>query len=195
MSQWYLDKYGEKSGERKDTYNMVFDLLPKNPLIVETGCVRMEEDYGAGYSTVIFGDYVTTHGGKLVTIELSGENLAMCKKLTKLFASNIEYIHMDSVAALHNWGITHPGVMIDLLYLDSWDYPVGEDGGDPFPCQEHQRKELAQAWKHLKQGALILLDDNTIGDGGKTRITKELLRIKGAECLSDGGQQALFKKV
>lgn len=193
--KWYQEKYAKKSLDRAPTYDMVFDLLPKNPLIVETGCVRQEEDYGAGYSTVIFGDYVTTHGGKLITIELSGENLATCKKLTQPYANSIEYIHMDSVMALKEWGHTHPGIMIDLLYLDSWDYPDGDDKADPFPCQNHQRKELAQAWKYLKPGALILLDDNLIGDGGKTRLTKELLRIKGAECLSDGGQQCLYRKI
>lgn len=190
--QWYLDKYGDKSADRKDTFNMVFDMIAPSPIIVETGCVRMEEDYGAGYSTVIFADYVATHGGKLITVDLSVDNIQTAKKLTKKWSKYIEYVQGDSVEFLKNFGATHPNQFIDLLYLDSFDYP--EAGGDPFPCQNHQRKELAQVWKYVKQGGLILLDDNLIGEGGKTRITKEVLAHKGAKCLSDGGQQALYRK-
>ena len=49
--------------------------------------------------------------------------------------------------------------------------------------------------KNLQSGSIVLLDDNGVGDGGKTKLTKE-------EMLKDGGfefiteyQQSLWQKI
>jgi predicted O-methyltransferase YrrM len=85
-----------------------------SPVIVETGTIRNEAGPEDGWSTLIFGWFCHTHGGRLYTIDFDAECIAISKRVTTAYADCIEYIHGrgdDSIAALD--------VTIDLLYLDS----------------------------------------------------------------------------
>lgn len=186
INSWFDQKYRVKSDGRYPTFKLALNLFlqTKGKNIVETGTTRMVEDYGAGYSTVLFGDFLAKYGGHIWTVDISQPNIDTCKIVTEPFKSVITYVTDDSHTFLANFTQS-----IDLLYLDSYDYPL--DGTDPGPCQQHQLKEfkLAQPW--LTDQAIILLDDNNFDNGGKTKLTKDYLLREGYTCLLDL-QQSIF---
>lgn len=218
MVENWIEQYRALDG-RFETMKKALQIVHevKDPYIVETGTTRMKDDWGAGMSTLIFGSYCKTFGGHVVTIDIDKDNIEMCKQVTSEFAPFIEYIVSDSLVCLP--AIEHS---IDLLYLDSFDYPYGEllnlYGGkedihaaikmvDSFteefivqnhgeiiePAQKHQVKELELALPRLKDTSIILLDDNQLPGGGKTRLTKLYLKDHGwKEVL--GGQQSLWQR-
>ena len=89
-------------------------------VIVETGCQRVPNDWGAGNSTTVFGDFLTKYQGHLYTVDNNALNLRVAKESTQQF-DNITYTLDNSVTYLTNFDKP-----IDLLYLDSFDYPYGE---------------------------------------------------------------------
>jgi hypothetical protein len=155
--------------------------------IVETGCQRLVEDWGAGCSTRIVALFLKEIGhGKLHSVDHSLEHIGVAHRVVEADNSSdyVEFHHDDSVHFL-----TRFNQMIDLLYLDSFDYsdaPLRTRG-----CQEHQLKEITAAFEKLSDTAIVLLDDNDLPHGGKTRLTKEFLRQHGWTCLLDW-QQSLW---
>lgn len=187
---------------------MALDIFDKNKgkIILETGTTRMVDDWGAGYSTVVFAD--THPEATVITVDNNENAIKICKEITKDF-NNIEHALSDSIDFLNSYEGD-----IDLLYLDSYDYPLGElmniyggeidiqnsldilhamteeeiiakHGDIIAPSQEHQLKEFKTVEKKLKKGTPILLDDSSIPGGGKTRLTKIYLKEIGAKCLLD----------
>jgi hypothetical protein len=188
--------------------------------IVETGTTRFPNDWGAGMSTLLFGHYCHKYGGKVTTVDIEQGAIDVCRQVTEKFASAIDYVLSDSIVFLNNY----KGPKIDLLYLDSYDYPFGvllnDFGGSehlveaeykmlrtPFediwtkygdvilPCQEFQLSEFKLAEKHLSEHAVVLLDDNELPGGGKTRLTKEYLITKPEWKLVLDLQQSLWVKI
>ena len=187
------------------------------PEIVETGCQHNAEEWGAGCSTTVLADFIAQGFGELYTVDTSADHLARCKAITERF-NHIVYVCDDSVQFLKDWsaathapGFAPPGAFrsgpIDLLYLDSFDYPYGTlleaYGGksdiesarkivegmsdeaivDRFgsviaPCQEHCLAEIQAAAPSLTPGAVVLIDDVLPG-GGKPRLAKEWMRSQG----------------
>lgn len=167
--------------------------------IVETGCQRLEDDWGAGCSTEVFSEFICHYGiGKMYSIDNNQENINFAAELTNPEVT--EFICEDSVIALQKF--RYP--MIDLLYLDSYDYPYEElldefgrqddldlaierihNVSDDYivqhfidiikPSQEHQVKELEAAEDKLHENSIILLDDYDLPGGGKCRLSHEWL--------------------
>ena len=101
-------------GLREIGFSRMFDYLDtiKDPVIVETGTVRKENNYeGDGCSTVLFDNYVGIMGGKLITVDID----PMACKTAERLTTNAEVIESDSVEFLS----TLTG-KVDLLYLDSF---------------------------------------------------------------------------
>lgn len=186
-NSWFDHLFKTKSGDRYTTFRIALNLMYQRliPFIVETGTIRQIEDYGAGYSTFIFGEYVKRYGGKIMTIDISQANMSVCKQVTLEYKDSIEYVVEDSLTALAR--ITKP---IDLLYLDSLDTPLT---GDATEAQEHNLKELKIAEHLLHDKSVVLLDDNNFENGGKTKLTKEYLMQKGWRNLFNS-QQSLWIK-
>ena len=159
--------------------NLLYQLPTHN--IVETGCVRFPNDFGGGNSTYIYGAFVSKYGGRLTTIDISPRNIYVCKISTLEFKKNITYITEDSITAIPK--LKKP---IDLLYLDSLDVP--EDGSDATPGQEHNLIEFKLAEPLLHKGSIILIDDNDMENGGKTRLTKQYLADQGYTLILDLAQ-------
>ena len=165
----------------------------ENPLIIETGCQRMADDLGAGMSTSIFGEYLKRYGGRLFTVDISQHNLDICKGCTIDFADYIKYVCQDSISFLR-----HNEEKADLLYLDSLDYPIGDEAGDiqkQVAAQVHCLKEFKAAVKGgtVTNSTIILIDDNQLPGGGKPRLLKQHLQDEGYLCLLDL-QQSLWVK-
>lgn len=211
VSSWFDIKYSKLGHRRHPTIKAALNLLLQNngTNIVETGCCRFPEDWGAGLSTVMFGDFCKHYDKKLYTVDLSAENINTCKNLTKEYSDNISYHVNDSVDFLTSFDQT-----IDFLYLDSYDYPYGEllelyggktnidkaieilgsmsdeeivdkHGAIIAGSQEHCLKELLAALPHMHDKTPILIDDCALPGGGKGRTAKDWLLANRYVCILD----------
>jgi hypothetical protein len=198
---WMYSKYYYcGSNSRYWTFQIALNLLAQkkdSPVIIETGCQRLPDDLGAGMSSSIFGEYCSRYGGILYSIDLITQHLEVCKECTKQFSHCIEYVNSDSVA----WLRSPNGIVADLLYLDSLDYPISADGTrslDPdgeFAAQAHCLNEFIAALDSGKVNSktIVLLDDNQLPGGGKPKLLKDFLLKKKWTCLLDF-QQSLWVK-
>lgn len=184
-NSWFDELFRVRSSKRYPTFRVALNLLYQLPThrIVETGTIRKAKDYGAGYSTYIFGQFVKRYGGTITTIDLNPGNMRVCKRVTAEFAHWIEYIVDDS---LHVLPLLHEP--IDLLYLDSLDTPIR---GDASEAQLHNLKEFKSAEALLHEKSIVLIDDNNFANGGKSRMTKQYLQEKGWRVLLNM-QQSLW---
>ena len=180
-NNWFREKYTDKSRDRLVTFKIALNwfLQHGGKNIVETGTTKAFDDWGAGMSTILFGDFCKHYGGHIWTIDKSEDAINMSKKVTVAFADYITYVQQDSVEALKSIR-----GKIDLLYLDSLDYPIQQEFPIPL-CQEHQLAEIQAAYKRLSKRAVVLLDDNNFPGGGKTALSKRWLAEKGWVCLLD----------
>lgn len=218
---WFDKKYAQPGYRRHATMKSALNLFVQNngSIIVETGCCRLPDDWGAGLSTVMFGEFCKTYSKKLYTVDLSSENMAICKNLTKEYADVISYHVSDSVEFLNNFDNK-----IDLLYLDSYDYPYGElleiyggkvdidraikildsmsdeeivekHGTVIAASQDHCLKELLAALPHMHDKTPILIDDCLWPGGGKGRTAKDWLLDNSYTCILDGWQSLWIKSL
>lgn len=189
---WYQKKYyygGENL--RYHTFHAALNILfqeCESPLIVETGCQRQEGDVSAGMSTSIFGEYVKRYGGRLITVDVNGDNLRACRQITEQYADNISYVQSDSVQFLQNF-YESP----DLVYFDSYNYDVHGDVLDQRRSQEHCLAELMAIESRLLDTSLLLFDDNDFAGGGKPYMAKRHLVDRRWTCFLDF-QQTLWMK-
>lgn len=178
-------------------------------LIVETGCQREPNDWGSGASTTLFEKVLRKYdAGDLVSVDNNLEHLQRAEGFVK-HSSYTTFYEFDSVEFFTKW--SRP---INLLYLDSFDYPIremlkpygGEDNketayaaleslneqeiierhGDLLaPSQEHCLKEIQTAMPWLNEKSIILIDDNTLPGGGKGRLARQYLLDEGWLILLD----------
>jgi hypothetical protein len=189
---WFAKRYGARLGMRAATFGEALRLLCErtdaNRTIVETGCVRERNDYSAGYSTVVFAELVERYGGRVFTVDVSERNMELCRRITKRYARHITYDVSDSIAYLQAWRTRRDGLPIDLLYLDSWDYPVAADDESRSASQEHCLGELDAALPSLHARSLVLIDDGDLPGGGKPLLAKRRLADLGWSPLIDAYQ-------
>jgi hypothetical protein len=114
--------------------------------------------------------------------------MELCRRITRRWAKRISYNVGDSAAYLSDWAAGRPGVPIDLLYLDSWDYPVSGDDGSRAASQRHCLAELEAALPVLQEHSLVLIDDGALPGGGKPLLAKRRLAELGWTCLVDAYQ-------
>ena len=195
---WFHKRYDEPyhgANLRYYTFLVALTLLYQrhpNPVIVETGCQRQEEDVGAGMSTSIFAEYIDRYGGKLIVVDNCEEHLNRAIGYVSKWPNNdIKFMHSDSVSWLEKFD-----GQCDLLYLDSLDYPIGEKADDTvlqMAAQCHCLNEFKVVEERLPADVLLLADDNRFPGGGKPAMLKEHLREQGYICLLDL-QQTLWVK-
>lgn len=186
-SPWFREEFGKLSG-RYSTQQIALNLLNQlssNPFILETGTLRMENDWGAGMSTLLFGRYVSQHGGKVTTVDISERNMEVCRKVTAAYLGHITYVVMDSLSYLSM--VTEK---VDLLYLDSMDCPIE---GDASEAQEHNLKEFLIAEKLLNDRAVIMIDDVGFSNGGKALKTHAYLVDHGYLLIAKEQQSVWLK--
>lgn len=190
---WWTEKYRFQIGEsvRYPSMKLALNIFhQRNGVnIVETGTTRAVEDFGgAGMATIFLGDYCKRYDRYLWTVDILPEAIKLSKSLTEEFKDNITYVVDDSLHFLKEFEYT-----IDLLYLDSYDYPVDENSEEVLASQQHQLKELEAAWDKLTHKSVIILDDNAWKGGGKCKLTKEFLIEKDWTCLWDDFQSVWMK--
>lgn len=194
----YEEKYqkGLALGGRDKTMFKALELYRQKKeqpgIIVETGTTRMKDDWGAGMSTLVFGDFCKTYNHHLFTVDIDPDALYICQDITKEFSVFISYVENDSIEFLKNFNQT-----IDLLYLDSRDCPEYDapTSTNLIKSQIHQLLELEAAWDKLSNDPIILLDDNLFENGGKTRLSKVWLMEHGFTEVMSGKQSLWVREV
>lgn len=184
---WFYEEFHQLSG-RYITQKIALTLLNQistTPFILETGTTRMENDWGAGMSTLLFGRYVSQYGGKVATVDISERNMEVCRKVTAAHANHITYVVMDSLQYLST--VTEK---VDLLYLDSMDCPIE---GDASTAQEHNLQEFLIAEKLLNERAVIMIDDVSFANGGKAKKTHDLMMDRGYLLIAKEQQSVWLK--
>jgi len=177
----YFSTVKPRLGDRADGFQKIFQHLNgvKNPIIIETGTYREKDNYtGDGCSTLLFDEYVSAHGGQLISVDIDPN---ACELASSSTSSNTEVIESDSVEFLG----TLEG-RCDLLYLDSYNITDWNNDWEP---AAHHLKELFAAKNIINPGTLIIVDDNiTSLQGkrlGKGRLIYELMESLGIPCFID----------
>lgn len=153
-------------GHRIRGFDLIFDYLKQieNPLIVETGCARQEDNYsGDGQSSLLFDKYVNQYGGEFFTVDIAEESVDYC--ISKMTSPNSHVILDDSITYLKqlNSQLKDQNRKIDFLYLDSFDAP--KDKPDVlFMSALHHLYEFTTIIPSLKPGTLVGVDDNWYGN-------------------------------
>ncbi len=190
VGKW-MEQYKSLAG-RYDTMKRALELLHEKggTSMIETGTTRMKDDWGAGMSTLVFGDYCSKYGGKITTVDISEQNMTVCRDVTFEYRKYINYVVSDSLTYLKLFNKP-----IDFLYLDSVDCPIEinneQDQRDRDFAQNHQLQEIMIAMPKLNEECIVLLDDNAFEHGGKTKLAKKYLECEGWDEIMSG-QQSLW---
>jgi len=188
--------------------NLVSAGLPGQPIsILETGCMRMLDDWGGGCSTWIFSDFLQNYvtDGTLVSVDIDPQNLKVAQYAVdeavgpaELRTFDFKQLCGDSLAQLGQI-LTLPSgkdTRFDGIYLDSMDcdprVPEGEE--QTLASQQHQLNEAkiaVQLFSDKLPFKVLMLDDNNLPWGGKCRLTKKWLKSMFWTCILDY-QQSLW---
>ncbi len=197
---WFYNKYFYGGGNsRYKTFQLAINLLLQRemssgrPLILETGCQRQADDVGAGMSTSIFAELVSRIGGKLISVDNNLMHLNICSECIAPWVRSVDLVCADSIQYL----ASYKGPL-DLVYLDSLDYPVGGDEGNiamQHAAQQHNLAELQAIAPALDEMTIVLLDDNTLAGGGKPKLAKEWLVEHQWKCLLDHQSSLWVKRI
>jgi hypothetical protein len=156
-----------------------------SPVVVETGCQRAHEDYGAGMSTTLFGRVLRAYRGTLQSVDIDPANVLFARRAARgLPVTVTEADSIGFLARLPRGGATH-------LYLDSLD-------ADQPGSAEHALLEAQHGSAALDVGGAILLDD-TFAQGeqawaGKGRLAVPWLCENGWR-IEMAGYQVLLVRV
>ena len=155
LQQWVRDWCPSSTStspiaDRNNSLDFLFKEMSKmeNPAVVETGCVRSQDDWSAGYFGYICGAYLDgRNAGKLVSVDIDAGNCDTARRLCQPWGDHVDVVTSDSVAFLETR--TDP---IDVLYLDSLD------------CEEsnhaaHGLKEIKAAERLLTPSSVVVWDD------------------------------------
>ena len=159
----YFDQIAPRLGVRKISFRKIFDYLDKLPdpiIIVETGCLRIKDNFeGDGQSTLLF-DYYTQFrgkGSKVYTVDINPEATKNCSEMV---SKNVDITTADSVGYLNKLSkkFYDEKKNVSLFYLDSFDL----DWRSPEQSCAHHLKELVSIKKILKENTLVVVDDSPI---------------------------------
>jgi len=187
----WFNKYAERLGKRKDTFETMFKHLinQRKPFytIVETGCMRDKNNFeGDGCSTFLFDEFVNYHEGMVSSVDLDEKAVELC---STYLSERTNVTHGDSLEFLAGLSEEEMG-KIDLLYLDSMDLDVER----PKVSAHHHALELNTIYNFLRRGCLIVVDDNFSKDCGKGMFVRQFLDEMGDKCLFDDYQIGYVKQ-
>lgn len=194
----YFSKYSDKLSFRFPSFKIALNILlqtsPHDRVVLETGSQSEKDNWGAGCSTMIFAEFCHRYGGAVHTVDISQDVTGKCKRATQEFEDMIEYNTGDSIGFLACFQRK-----VDLLYLDSYDYPIGiENGnivlvGDPAPSQQHILNEAKTGLPLLKESSVVLIDDSNCPGGGKGGLAVPFLEQNGWMVVFDLQQTVLIR--
>lgn len=175
----------EKTAARRDPFLYVKNYLDKikDPFVVETGCVRADNDFaGAGSSTLIWDEYVNEIGGKYISIDITPDCVNFARSRVTHPGSIIcsdSVLFLQTLSFLKDFGLGS----VDVLYLDSYDLVPGQ----PHDSALHHIFELLAAVPLLKMGSLVMVDDNPDHEG-KGKYIRDYMNKIGNQMVYEGYQ-------
>ena len=158
----YFDQVASpRLARRANGFRKVFtylDRLERPVTIVETGCVREQDNWaGDGQSTILFDKYAEFHPGSAVlSVDVDPTAVALCKPLVTRAQVN----RSDSIAFLENLARRWPDQfeVLDLLYLDSHEVNLE----DPLASAAHHLDELLAIAPVICPDTLVVVDDSPL---------------------------------
>ena len=159
----YFDNISSRLGVRKISFKKIFNYLDKMPdpiIIVETGCLRIKDNFeGDGQSTLLFDIYTQYRGkgAKVFTVDI---NPNATKNCSEVVSKDVNIKTGDSVGYLNELSkeFYDKKINVSLFYLDSFDL----NWKSPEQSCEHHLKELVSIKKILKEDTLVVVDDSPI---------------------------------
>lgn len=159
--KWFKE-ISPRLGVREASFSKIFEYLDKMPdpiTIVETGCLRLKNNFSDGQSTLLFDKYTQyrKNNSKVFTVDINPNATKVCKEIV---SENVSVHTGDSVGYLNQLtkDFLKQGTNVSLFYLDSFDC----DWKSPEQSSEHHLKELVSIKKILKKDTLIVVDDSPI---------------------------------
>ena len=173
--KWF-DSISLKLGVRKNSFSQIFkylDNIPDPIIIVETGCLRIKNNYSDGQSTLLFDKYTQSRGksSKVYTVDIDANATKVCSENV---SENVSITTGDSVKYLNNLSkeFIENKTDVALFYLDSFDC----DWKSPEQSAQHHLKELVSIKKILNNQTLVVVDDSPIiGYLQQSKVKKETL--------------------
>jgi len=189
----FYDDVRSRLGHRQSGFDYIFDYLKtlKEPLIVETGCARQQDNYeGDGQSSLLFDKYINEYGGYFWTVDLAEESVNYSR--SKVISENSAVVLGDSITKLKDLNsiLLQSEKKINFLYLDSFDAPRDEPEV-VYMSAVHHLYELVTIAPSLADGALIGVDDNWVENGqlaGKGQFVFDYMQKSGRPLCHDGYQ-------
>ena len=159
--KWF-DSISLKLGVRKNSFSQIFkylDNMPEPIIIVETGCLRIKNNYSDGQSTLLFDKYTQSRGksSKVYTVDIDANATKVCSQNVSV---NVSITTGDSIKYLNNLSkeFIKTNTNVALFYLDSFDC----DWKSPEQSAQHHLKELVSIKKILNEQTLVVVDDSPI---------------------------------
>ena len=173
--KWF-DSISLKLGVRKNSFSQIFkylDNMPEPIIIVETGCLRIKNNYSDGQSTLLFDKYTQSRGksSKVYTVDIDANATKVCSENV---SENVSITTGDSVKYLNNLSkeFIENKTDVALFYLDSFDC----DWKSPEQSAQHHLKELVSIKKILNNQTLVVVDDSPIiGYLQQSKVKKDTL--------------------
>ena len=173
--KWF-DSISLKLGVRKNSFSQIFkylDNIPDPIIIVETGCLRIKNNYSDGQSTLLFDKYTQSRGksSKVYTVDIDANATKVCSENV---SENVSITTGDSVKYLNNLSkeFIENKTDVALFYLDSFDC----DWKSPEQSAQHHLKELVSIKKILNNQTLVVVDDSPIiGYLQQSKVKKDTL--------------------
>ena len=157
--KWF-EEITPKLGDRKVSFKKIFKYLDSQPtpiIIVETGCLRVKDNFLDGQSTLLFDKYTLSRGekSKVYTVDIDPNSTKVCKQVV---SNNVEITTDDSVRYLNKLSnnFLKTKTKVSMFYLDSFDV----DWRYTYPSAAHHLKELASITRLLNKNTLVVVDDS-----------------------------------
>ena len=157
--KWF-ENIAPKLDQREISFRKIFkylDSMPDPIIIVETGCLRVKDNFLDGQSTLLFDKYTLARGNqsKVYTVDINPNSTDVCKKVV---SNNVEIATDDSVGYLNTLcnRFLKNKTKVSMFYLDSYDV----DWRYPYPSAAHHLKELAAINRLLEKDTLVVVDDS-----------------------------------
>ena len=101
--KWF-ENIAPKLDQREISFRKIFKYLDSQPtpiIIVETGCLRVKDNFLDGQSTLLFDKYTLSRGeqSKVYTVDINPNSTKVCKQVV---SNNVEITTDDSVRYLNN---------------------------------------------------------------------------------------------
>ena len=151
----------------------------QSPVLVEIGTLR-DDTVGGGHSSYKFGEYCAKHDGRLHTVDILEDAIALSERATADYLPWIEHHVNDSTAFLSAFD-----QQIDLLYLDGFDSTPGNEAA----ASAKQLGEIVAAYPKLSEHAVVLLDDADLPGEGKTYSSSRFLAQHGFTLVEEDYQR------